>query len=88
MAEQQGKYLARVLNAQAGQLEAAEAEPFQYRHLGSMASIGAYSWAALLEGGSLLLPHVCCKAAAPKPWLPSPAVGASARIWKQLPCIA
>ncbi len=40
MAEQQGKYLARVLNAQAGQLEAAEPEPFQYRHLGSMASIG------------------------------------------------
>lgn len=40
VAEQQGKYLARVLNAQAGQLEAREAEPFKYRHLGSMASIG------------------------------------------------
>ena len=42
VAEQQGRYLARVLNAQAGQLEAAEAQPFQYRHLGSMASIGGW----------------------------------------------
>lgn len=44
VAEQQGKYLARVLNEGADRLEADKAEepkPFVYRHLGSMASIGA-----------------------------------------------
>lgn len=40
MAEQQGKYLARCLNAAAGKLEAAEPPPFAYKHLGSMASVG------------------------------------------------
>jgi hypothetical protein len=40
VAEQQGKYLARCLNAAAGKLEAAEAPPFAYKHLGSMASVG------------------------------------------------
>lgn len=54
VAEQQGRYLARVLNAQAGQLEAAEAQPFQYRHLGSMASIGGTS--AVLELGDAKKP--------------------------------
>ena len=40
MAEQQGKYLARCLNAAASKLEAAEPPPFAYKHLGSMASVG------------------------------------------------
>ena len=45
MAEQQGKYLAAMLNKQAkdGDLSAAataKCAPFAYRHLGSMASLG------------------------------------------------
>ncbi|KAI7835537.1 hypothetical protein COHA_010565 [Chlorella ohadii] len=56
VAEQQGKYLARVLNAQAWSLGAAEPEPFQYRHLGSMASIGGTS--AVLELGDAKKPLV------------------------------
>lgn len=42
MAEQQGKYLARVLNAKArgGEPAAAHMNPFRYRHMGSMATIG------------------------------------------------
>ena len=52
VAEQQGKYLARVLNAAAGRLEAGrEAEPFKYRHLGSMASIGEPAAPGLVWSG-------------------------------------
>ncbi len=40
MAEQQGKYLARVLNEGAARLDPAEPAPFVYRHMGSMASLG------------------------------------------------
>lgn len=42
VAEQQGKYLARVLNTSAAQLDPAEPAPFQYRHMGSMASLGEW----------------------------------------------
>ncbi|CAD7695202.1 unnamed protein product [Ostreobium quekettii] len=45
VAEQQGKYLARCLNAQAK--SGTSPEPFQYRHLGSMATVGGTS--AVLE---------------------------------------
>ena len=44
MAEQQGRYLARYLNAEARALEKGdnvEQEPFKYRQLGAMASVGA-----------------------------------------------
>ncbi|KAK9843007.1 hypothetical protein WJX74_005543 [Apatococcus lobatus] len=45
VAEQQGKYLARVLNAKAkgGQPSAAQLSPFRYRHMGSMATTGGGS---------------------------------------------
>ena len=46
MAEQQGRYLARYLNAEARALEkgdSVEQEPFKYRQLGAMASVGASS---------------------------------------------
>lgn len=54
VAEQQGKYLAAVLNkqAKAGELSAvaiARSAPFAYRHLGSMASIGKHD--AVIEVG-------------------------------------
>ena len=39
VAEQQGKYLARTFNALAKDPKA-HIEPFNYKHLGSMASIG------------------------------------------------
>lgn len=54
VAEQQGKYLARVLNASARSLEAQEPPPFAYKHLGSMASIGGTS--AVLELGDASKP--------------------------------
>jgi NADH dehydrogenase FAD-containing subunit len=44
VAEQQGRYLARYLNAEARALEkgdSVEQEPFKYRQLGAMASVGA-----------------------------------------------
>lgn len=45
VAEQQGKYLAKCLNtfAEGGQGIAANLPPFQYRHLGSMASVGGWA---------------------------------------------
>ncbi|PSC72864.1 internal alternative NAD(P)H-ubiquinone oxidoreductase mitochondrial-like [Micractinium conductrix] len=49
VAEQQGKYLARVLNAAAGRLEARESPAFVYKHMGSMASVGGTS--AVIELG-------------------------------------
>ncbi|KAL4457622.1 hypothetical protein ABPG75_012487 [Micractinium tetrahymenae] len=49
VAEQQGKYLARVLNEAAAKLEPAEPRPFVYKHLGSMASLGGER--AVLELG-------------------------------------
>ncbi|EFN58862.1 hypothetical protein CHLNCDRAFT_140737 [Chlorella variabilis] len=49
VAEQQGKYLARCLNEEAGKLEAPQLPPFVYKHLGSMASIGGAS--AVIELG-------------------------------------
>ena len=64
VAEQQGKYLARVLNAAAGRLEADEPEPFQYRHLGSMASIGARRRLVLRVGRCALRRCVVLHAAA------------------------
>jgi hypothetical protein len=42
VAEQQGKWLAKVLNQAAGKLEREEPPPFVYKHLGSMASIGGW----------------------------------------------
>ena len=50
VAEQQGKYLARVLNESAARLEPSEPPPFVYRHMGSMATLG--------EPGPALL-HSC-----------------------------
>ena len=42
VAEQQGKYLAKHLNEQATNPSiAAKHEPFKYRHMGSMATVGA-----------------------------------------------
>ncbi|KAI3436606.1 hypothetical protein D9Q98_006023 [Chlorella vulgaris] len=49
VAEQQGKWLAKVLNQAAGKLEREEPPPFVYKHLGSMASIGGAS--AVIELG-------------------------------------
>jgi NADH:ubiquinone reductase (non-electrogenic) len=52
VAEQQGRYLARYLNAEARALEKGdnvEQEPFKYRQLGAMASVGGHS--AVLELG-------------------------------------
>jgi NADH dehydrogenase FAD-containing subunit len=46
VAEQQGRYLARYLNAEARALEKGDEvqqEPFKYRQLGAMASVGASS---------------------------------------------
>ena len=47
VAEQQGKYLARCLNAEAKSGDKSTPPPFQYRHLGSMATVGGTS--AVLE---------------------------------------
>ncbi len=43
VAEQQGKYLARLLNSKAKgvDLTASKLAPFRYRHMGSMATTGA-----------------------------------------------
>lgn len=40
VAEQQGRYLAQCLNKAARGEEEAGPQPFQYRHLGSMATVG------------------------------------------------
>lgn len=47
VADQQGMYLAARLNETLGVAEPAQPEPFQYKHLGSMASVGGKS--AVLE---------------------------------------
>lgn len=56
VAEQQGKYLAKLLNAMAKNPDYLKtAQPFKYVHLGSMASVG--NWDALLQlGGGMGLP--------------------------------
>ncbi|KAL4421702.1 hypothetical protein ABPG77_010646 [Micractinium sp. CCAP 211/92] len=56
VAEQQGKYLARVLNEGAARLEPAEPAPFVYRHMGSMASLGGER--AVLELGDGKQPKI------------------------------
>ena len=50
MAEQQGKYLAKVLNDEAKNLTREAPPDFVYRHLGSMATVGGAS--AILELGA------------------------------------
>lgn len=49
VAEQQGRYLAACLNESAGELDAPEAEPFKYKRLGAMASVGGHT--AIVELG-------------------------------------
>eukprot|EP01025_Chloroclados_australasicus_P067241 TRINITY_DN9298_c0_g1_i1.p1 TRINITY_DN9298_c0_g1~~TRINITY_DN9298_c0_g1_i1.p1 ORF type:complete len:583 (+),score=66.39 TRINITY_DN9298_c0_g1_i1:182-1750(+) len=52
VAEQQGRYLARTLNKEARSIEPHAIEPFEYRHLGSMATVGDYGAVFQLGGES------------------------------------